>query len=115
MLPSRSKSAEAHLSFQSPEDEDVPIDLIRLWICRAALGSASRAVSLETKHLIISIMEETRVKKIEKPYTPFSYRKSAIEAFDKLFQIYRESIIVLSYSSNGFPDREELESGLLPI
>ncbi len=56
------------------------------------------------------IMEETRVKKIEKPYTPFSYRKSAVEAFDKLFQIYRESIIVLSYSSNGFPDREELES-----
>ena len=56
------------------------------------------------------IMEETRVKKIEKPYTPFSYRKSAIEAFDRLFQIYRESIIVLSYSSNGFPDREELES-----
>jgi adenine-specific DNA-methyltransferase len=56
------------------------------------------------------IMEETRVKKIEKPYTPFSYRKSAIEAFDKLFQIYRDSIIVLSYSSNGFPDREELES-----
>ena len=56
------------------------------------------------------IMEETRVKKIEKPYTPFSYRKTAIEAFDKLFQIYRDSIIVLSYSSNGFPDREELES-----
>ena len=56
------------------------------------------------------IMEETRVKKIEKPYTPFSYRKSAIEAFDKLFRLYRDSIIVLSYSSNGFPDREELES-----
>ena len=56
------------------------------------------------------IMEKTRVKKIEKPYTPFSYRKSAIEAFDKMFQLYRDSIIVLSYSSNGFPDREELES-----
>jgi len=56
------------------------------------------------------IMEETRVKKIEKPYTPFSYRKSSIEAFDKLFQLYRDSIIVLSYSSNGFPDREELEN-----
>jgi len=55
------------------------------------------------------IMEETRVKKIEKPYTPFSYRKTAIEAFDKLFELYRDSIIVLSYSSNGFPDREELE------
>jgi adenine-specific DNA-methyltransferase len=57
----------------------------------------------------VRIMENTRVKKIEKPYTPFSYRKTAAEAFDRLFQIYRESIIVLSYSSNGFPDREILE------
>jgi DNA adenine methylase/adenine-specific DNA-methyltransferase len=57
----------------------------------------------------VRIMEETRVKKIEKPYTPFSYRKTAIEAFDRLFQLYRDSIIVLSYSSNGFPDREILE------
>ncbi len=56
------------------------------------------------------IMEDTRVKKIEKPYTPFSYRKTAIEAFDRLFQLYRDSIIVLSYSSNGFPDRDGLES-----
>lgn len=58
----------------------------------------------------VRIMEDTRVKKIEKPYTPFSYRKSAIEAFDHLFRLYRESIIVLSYSSNGYPNREELES-----
>ena len=57
-------------------------------------------------------MEDTRVKKIEKPYTPFSYRKSAVDAFDRLFRLYRESIIVLSYSSNGYPDREVLE-GLL--
>lgn len=60
----------------------------------------------------VRIMENTRVKKIEKPFTPFSYRKTAAEAFDRLFQLYRESIIVLSYSSNGFPDREILE-GLL--
>lgn len=57
----------------------------------------------------VKIMEETRVKKIEKPFTPFSYRKTAIDAFDRLFRLYRNSIIVLSYSSNGFPDREELE------
>ncbi|HVW08892.1 MAG TPA: DNA adenine methylase [Bryobacteraceae bacterium] len=57
-----------------------------------------------------SIMEETKVKKIQKPYTPFSYRRTAIKAFDRLFSQYRESIIVLSYSSNGFPDREELEN-----
>jgi DNA adenine methylase/adenine-specific DNA-methyltransferase len=60
----------------------------------------------------VRIMQDTRVKKIEKPYTPFSYRKTAIEAFDRLFRLYRGSIIVLSYSSNGFPDREILE-GLL--
>jgi adenine-specific DNA-methyltransferase len=58
----------------------------------------------------VRIMEDTKVKKIEKPFTPFSYRKSAIEAFDRMFQVYRDSIIVLSYSSNGFPDREEIES-----
>jgi len=57
----------------------------------------------------VRIMEQTRVKKVEKPYTPFSYRKTAIDAFDRLFRLYRDSIIVLSYSSNGFPDREELE------
>lgn len=57
----------------------------------------------------VRIMENTRVKKIEKPYTPFSYRKTAIAAFDRLFRLYRDSIIVLSYSSNGYPDRDELE------
>jgi len=60
----------------------------------------------------VRIMENTRVKKIAKPYTPFSYRKNAIGAFDRMFQLFRESIIVLSYSSNGYPDREILE-GLL--
>ncbi len=56
------------------------------------------------------IMEATKVKKIEKPFTPFSYRKTAIAAFDRLFSQYRNSIIVLSYSSNGYPDRRELEA-----
>jgi adenine-specific DNA-methyltransferase len=58
----------------------------------------------------VRLMQNTRVKKIEKPYTPFSYRKTAIDAFDRLFRLYRDSIIVLSYSSNGYPDREELEA-----
>src|SRR5262249_53746841 len=55
----------------------------------------------------VRIMEQTRVKKIEKPYTPFSYRKTALDAFDRLFGLYRDSIIVLSYSSNGYPDRAQ--------
>lgn len=57
----------------------------------------------------LPIMEDTKVKKIEKPYTPFSYRRTALAAFDELFRLFRNSTIVLSYSSNGYPDREELE------
>lgn len=54
------------------------------------------------------IREDTASKKIPKRYTPFSYRKTAIEAFSMVFRRFRESILVLSYSSNGFPDLETL-------
>lgn len=50
----------------------------------------------------------TKVNKIKKKYTPFSYRKTAIEAFNELFNKFKESTIVLSYSSNGFPDLDVL-------
>lgn len=60
----------------------------------------------------LEIMKETKVKKITKPFTPFSYRRTAIEAFERLFHRYRNSTIVLSYSSNGFPHKEELEKML---
>lgn len=52
----------------------------------------------------------TKVRKIPKKYTPFSYRKTAIDAFDRMFKNFQNSIIVLSYSSNGFPDLETLEN-----
>jgi adenine-specific DNA-methyltransferase len=58
----------------------------------------------------LEVMKDTKVKKIPKRFTPFSYRRTASEAFDTLFRLYRHSIIVLSYSSNGYPDRPELES-----
>ena len=57
----------------------------------------------------VRIMQETKVKKIAKPHTPFGSRKTAIDAFDRLFRLFRHSKIVLSYSSNGYPDREVLE------
>jgi adenine-specific DNA-methyltransferase len=57
----------------------------------------------------VRIMKETKVKKIEKPFTPFGSRKTAIDAFDRVFRNYRNSKIVLSYSSNAYPDREILE------
>jgi adenine-specific DNA-methyltransferase len=54
------------------------------------------------------LLEGSRVKKIKKPYTPFSYRKESASAFDRLFSRFRKSILALSYSSNGYPDLEEL-------
>lgn len=52
----------------------------------------------------LEILETSRVKKLKKRYTPFSYRKSALEAFDKMFSRFSDSTLVLSYSSNGYPD-----------
>lgn len=54
------------------------------------------------------IMQETKVKKIQKKYTPFSYRKTSLPAFDELFKKFSKSIILLSYSSNAFPELDTL-------
>lgn len=54
------------------------------------------------------LLENSRVKKIKKPYTPFSYRRDSVGAFDRLFSRFRRSVLALSYSSNGYPDLEEL-------
>ncbi len=54
------------------------------------------------------ILFNTKVKKIKKKYTPFSYRKKAVDAFDQLFSKFRDSKLVLSYSSNGYPELEVL-------
>lgn len=54
------------------------------------------------------ILETSQVKKIRKRYTPFSYRSTAADAFDRLFSLFSDNIIVLSYSSNGFPNLEIL-------
>lgn len=50
----------------------------------------------------------SQVKKLKKPFTPFSYRRTAVEAFDRLFAKFAKSTIVLSYSSSGFPDLDVL-------
>lgn len=54
--------------------------------------------------------ETTKVRKIAKKYTPFSYRRTAVAAFDAMFQRFSGSKIVLSYSSNGFPDLDIIET-----
>lgn len=50
----------------------------------------------------------TKVRKIAKRHTPFSYRRTAVDAFDRMFARFAKSTIVLSYSSNGFPDLDQL-------
>ena len=50
----------------------------------------------------------SKVKKLQKRFTPFSYRRFAEDAFARLFERYSESIVVLSYSSNGYPDLPRL-------
>jgi DNA adenine methylase/adenine-specific DNA-methyltransferase len=58
----------------------------------------------------VEIVPTSRVRKIKKRYTPFSYRRTAIDAFDAMFSRFSRSILVLSYSSNGYPDLDVLTS-----
>jgi len=48
------------------------------------------------------------VRKIPKRFTPFSYRRTAFDAFDLMFKRFSASTLVLSYSSNGYPDLDVL-------
>jgi DNA adenine methylase/adenine-specific DNA-methyltransferase len=52
----------------------------------------------------------TKVKKLAKPFTPFSYRTTSLDAFDRLFRHFADSIIVLSYSSNAYPCLDTLRN-----
>ncbi len=52
----------------------------------------------------LTIRHDTKVRKIEKRFTPFSSRRTALPAFDRLFGQFADSIQVLSYSSNAYPD-----------
>lgn len=56
----------------------------------------------------LQIMQNSKVRKIPKLYTPFSYRRDALQAFERMFEQFSRSTIVLSYSSNGFPDLDTL-------
>lgn len=54
------------------------------------------------------IMQTSKVRKLRKRFTPFSYRRTAQDAFDRMFKKFSDSTLVLSYSSNGYPDLSEL-------
>ncbi|MBR3017109.1 MAG: DNA adenine methylase [Clostridia bacterium] len=56
----------------------------------------------------VEIQEHTQTKKFKSYPTPFSSRNGAAAAFDSLFEKYRDSIIIVSYSSNSQPTRDEM-------
>jgi DNA adenine methylase len=60
----------------------------------------------------IQIMHHTKTKKFAKYPTPFEGRESTRQAFLRIFEKFRKSIIVVSYSSNCLPDKTEL-AGML--
>jgi adenine-specific DNA-methyltransferase len=56
----------------------------------------------------LRILEHTKSKKLEKRYTPFSYKSTISDALQRMFRQFRESTIVLSYSSNSVPSKDEV-------
>lgn len=58
----------------------------------------------------ISIQEHSKVKKFKSYPSPFSKKESAYNAFESLIEKFQKSIIVISYSSNSLPTKDELFS-----
>ena len=56
----------------------------------------------------VEIQEHTQTKKFKSYPTPFSTRKGAADAFDKLFRKFSNSILIVSYSSNSLPTQDEM-------
>lgn len=56
----------------------------------------------------LEIQDHTATKKFESYKTPFSKRETVYDAFEKMISKFKESVIVISYSSNSLPSKEEL-------
>ena len=63
----------------------------------------------------LTIMNNTRTKKLPKRYTPFSYKHTITDALRLTFKQFKDSIIVLSYSSNAVPDAKTIENLLREV
>ena len=56
----------------------------------------------------VEIQEHTKTKKFKSYPTPFSSYQTAYDAFDVLFRHHRNSILIVSYSSNSLPTQEQM-------
>jgi DNA adenine methylase/adenine-specific DNA-methyltransferase len=58
------------------------------------------------------IMYNTATLKLVKRFTPFSYKRTIHKALTDLFDLFQNSTIVLSYSSNSIPSADEIRAML---
>lgn len=56
----------------------------------------------------VEMQWHTKTKKFKSYPTPFSSRTGAYEAFELLFKKHRDSILIVSYSSNSMPTKEQM-------
>jgi DNA adenine methylase/adenine-specific DNA-methyltransferase len=61
------------------------------------------------------ILEHTRTKKLPKRYTPFSSKQTVTGALRRTFGQFRDTTIVLSYSSNAVPGAGAIEALLREV
>src|SRR5713101_2635086 len=61
------------------------------------------------------IMQHTRTRKLQKRYTPFSYKRTITDALRRTFSKFSGSVIVASYSSNAVPDAATIEALLREV
>ncbi|CDQ20895.1 Dam family site-specific DNA-(adenine-N6)-methyltransferase [Halobacillus karajensis] len=56
----------------------------------------------------VEIQGNTKTKKFKSYPTPFNSRNGAHDAFDKLFKKHKDSVLIVSYSSNSLPTKSEM-------
>lgn len=56
----------------------------------------------------VEILSNTLTKKIRSHPTAFSRKAGALDAFERLFNHFRSSTLVISYSSNGIPSEKQI-------
>ena len=58
----------------------------------------------------LEIQHETKTKKFKKYNTPFDKKSEVHKAFATLIEKFRNSVIVISYSSNSIPEKDDMIS-----
>lgn len=56
----------------------------------------------------VEVLWSTKTRKLRSYETAFANKQGAVDAFRRLFEHFRKSAILLSYSSNGIPSRSEI-------